>query len=69
MSVTVTKGIDVQFPNGHTEHVDCGVWWVVEGVLHTDKVKVPPTVFGAGYTLARGPSFSLANVKRWEETR
>jgi hypothetical protein len=63
------KGIDVQFPNGHTEHVHCETWWVGDGVLYTDKVRVQPTHPGAGYTYARGPAFPLVNVKKWEETR
>lgn len=68
MTVIVEKGIDVQFPNGHTEHVACGEWWTVDGVLHTDKVRwVAPGALG--YKLVRGPSFSLANVKKWEATR
>lgn len=63
----VADGIYVLFSDGTGEHVDCTSWWICEGVLHTDGQKwfTGPM----SYRSVRGPSFPLANVRRWEEGR
>lgn len=63
----VDKGITITYPGGHTEHVACGVWWLGDGVLHTDKVR--RRVSYVSYDWVRGPSFPLVNIRKWEETR
>lgn len=58
---TETKGgLDVTYVDGTTEHVDCTHYWTSETSLHTESRST------AGYQLSRGPSFPLANLRKYQ---
>lgn len=61
------RGIEVTYRDGTTESVDCSMWWLGDGVLHTNVRYVAPLALG--YTIVRGPSFPLVNIRKWEEVR
>ena len=64
----VENGLTVTYTDGSTEDLDtCERWWLGDGVLHTDVRYVAPHEFG--YTIVRGPSFPLASIRKWEESR